>query len=579
MNIKYRFQIKSAMVVFILCTLSIVMAQSQDWGQKAKQILDTTGIKGGLIVHLGCGDGKLTSALRINDSYIVQGLDTDIDKIQRVRKTIISKGLYGKVTIREFDGKNLPYINNLVNLVVATDKFEVSKDEMLRILAPRGAAYVNGKKIVKPWPAELDEWTHFHHDPQGTMVGKDQVVGPPRRIQWIGEPKWLRNHDFMSSMHAMVSARGRIFYVIDEGLRNHIFLPSRWTLIARDGFNGTILWKKPLADWHPNNWPLKSGPGHHPRKLVAVGDSIYIAAGLTDPVRAIDAATGDLIRTYDRTKPTQEIIFSDGVLYLLVDPHITPVNYRAKTASYKEINHANIGWAWTLESPERIIMAIKADSGKVLWEHPAKVAPLTLTVCDDRILFHNGQGMVALDRKTGKELWASEGPAVSRVVTGGSLRVSFSEGIVVFASGTAMDWNIAENKPSLSGRPLHYRRLNLVAEHGQTTTQWNALQGIGSAYRRNRERFCCQKPAGFPDASKMLSQPGDDEVHHDEWNRNGILQSGRRGGVYPQLCTWKLHIWRYAVQWTAIQASRFLRLLLPVKTGVSLCTGTGAVQC
>jgi len=445
----FRFLTKLLLLLWILCTLAVVIARTRGHDQRARQIIDGTGVKGGLIIHIGCGDGKLTAALRANDSYIVQGLDTDVGKVEKARKTIMSKGLYGKVTAREFDGKNLPYIDNLVNLVVATDKCKVSEDEILRVLAPRGVAYINGKKTVKPWPTELDEWTHFHHNPQGTMVGNDRVVGPPRRIQWIGAPKWLRNHDFISSMHAMVSARGRVFYVIDEGLRNHIFLPSRWTLIARDGFNGTILWKKPMADWHPNNWPLKSGPGHHPRKLVAVGDKVYIAAGLVDPVKAIDAATGKTIRTYDRTKPTQEIIFSDGVLYLLIDPEQPAVNYRAKTASYKEINHANIGWAWTPASPKRIIMVIEADSGEVLWEHPAKVAPLTLTVCDDRVLYHNGQGMVALDRRTGEILWESEGPAVSRVVTGGSMRVSFSVGIAVLASGTKLTAFSAENGKQL----------------------------------------------------------------------------------------------------------------------------------
>ena len=444
MKQKFWFFKELAVVLLVTCTLSVVMAlRNESIGQpidqqQARQILDDTGVKGGFIVHIGCGDGKLTAALRANDSYIVQGLDTDVENIEKAKKTIMSKGLYGKVTAREFDGKDLPFIDNLVNLVVATGKCKVSEKEVFRILAPRGVAYINGKKTVKPWPAELDEWTHFHHDPQGTMVGKDQVVGPPRRIQWLGEPKWLRNHDFMSSMHAMVSARGRVFYVIDEGLRNHIFLPSRWTLIARDGFNGTILWKKPLADWYPNNWPLKSGPGHLPRKLVAVGDRVYIAAGLADHVKTIDAATGKTIRTYERTKPTQEIIFSDGVLYLLVDPDIPAVNYRAETTSYKEINHANNGWAWTPESPERIIMVIQADSGEVLWKHRSQVAPLSLTVCDGKVLYHNGQDLVALDRKTGEKIWASEGPAVSRVVTGSSLRVSFSEGIVVFASGTKL---------------------------------------------------------------------------------------------------------------------------------------------
>lgn len=31
----------------------------------AQQILATTGIRGGLIVHVGCGDGRLTVALRL----------------------------------------------------------------------------------------------------------------------------------------------------------------------------------------------------------------------------------------------------------------------------------------------------------------------------------------------------------------------------------------------------------------------------------------------------------------------------------------------------------------------------------
>ncbi|MHC4167088.1 MAG: outer membrane protein assembly factor BamB family protein, partial [Planctomycetota bacterium] len=422
----------------VSCSISAASTGSPGSQRQARRILDSCEVKGGLVVHIGCGGGDLTAALRVNDSYVVQGLDADAANVEKARTSIMSKGLYGKVTVRRFDGRNLPYIDNLVNLLVVTLKHDVSETEMLRVLAPGGVAYVNKKKIVKPWPAGMDEWTHFHHNPQGTMVGKDQLVGPPRRIQWIGEPKWLRNHDFMSSMHAMVSAGGRVFYVIDEGLRNHIFLPARWTLIARDGFNGTILWKKPLADWYPNNWPLKSGPGHYPRKLVAVGDRVYVAGGLVDPVKAIDVVTGRTIRTYAGTKPTQEIIFSEGVLYLLADPEIPPVDYRAEMSTYKEIGRANSGWAWEQDSPERVIMTFDAESGELLWKHRAKVAPLTLTVCDDKILYHNSEGMVALNRKSGDELWSSQGPAVNKVVTGGSLRVSYSEGIAVFASGTKL---------------------------------------------------------------------------------------------------------------------------------------------
>ena len=145
MNTKNRFHVKPALVVFISCTLSVVMAQSDGPRQEAAHILDATGVKGGLIIHIGCGDGRLTCALRADDAYIVQGLDTDADKVKLARETIMSRGLYGKITAREFDGKNLPYVDNLVNLVVVSGECKVPEDEILRILAPRGVVYVNGR--------------------------------------------------------------------------------------------------------------------------------------------------------------------------------------------------------------------------------------------------------------------------------------------------------------------------------------------------------------------------------------------------------------------------------------------------
>ena len=40
----------------------------------AEGIYRATGVQGGLVVHLGCGDGKLTAALRADDRYRVHGL-------------------------------------------------------------------------------------------------------------------------------------------------------------------------------------------------------------------------------------------------------------------------------------------------------------------------------------------------------------------------------------------------------------------------------------------------------------------------------------------------------------------------
>ncbi|MCY3019103.1 MAG: PQQ-binding-like beta-propeller repeat protein [Planctomycetota bacterium] len=414
-------------------------------------ILDAAGVKGGLVVHLGCGDGKRTVELRAGDSFIVQGLDTSPEKVKDARQHITECGVYGAVTAREFDGKTIPFTDSTVNLLVVDDSSSVSREEMLRVLCPKGTLCTtdNGRwKIeAKPWPADLDEWTHYQHDPQGTMVSKDRVVGPPRQIQWMGDPKWLRNHDFMSSMHAMVSSGGRIFYIIDEGLRAHIFLPAEWTLIARDAFNGTVLWRRPLKDWYPSNWPLKSGPGNLPRRLVAVGERVFVTPGLIEPLMAIDAATGQTIRTYEGTKATEEIVFSDGMLFLLVDPNKQPVNYRAETATYGEIARANSSWGWSRERPARSIMAVEADSGQISWKHVAKVAPLTLTVGEGRVFYFDGDKMAALDRKTGKPEWASESPPhiAIRPATGAAPRVILSDGVVVLCHGAQVLGFSAQN--------------------------------------------------------------------------------------------------------------------------------------
>ena len=103
----------------------------------AADIINKTGVKGGFVVHLGCGDGKLTAALRRNESYLVHGLDTDVDTVRRARKHIESLGVYGKVSVDGFDGKKLPYVRDIVNLLVASDLGKITMDEVRRKIGVR----------------------------------------------------------------------------------------------------------------------------------------------------------------------------------------------------------------------------------------------------------------------------------------------------------------------------------------------------------------------------------------------------------------------------------------------------------
>jgi len=108
----------------------------------AREILQLTGVQGGMVVHLGCGDGKLTAALRVNDSYVVHGLDTDPENVTRARKQIRSLGLYGPVSVEQWNGTSLPYTSNLINLFVSEQPVSVPMEEVMRVLCPNGVAYV-----------------------------------------------------------------------------------------------------------------------------------------------------------------------------------------------------------------------------------------------------------------------------------------------------------------------------------------------------------------------------------------------------------------------------------------------------
>jgi len=379
---------------------------------KAAEILDACDVQGGLIVHIGCGDGKLTAALCVNDSYLVHGLDPDVKNIEKARKHIQSLKLYGKVSVDRLNGSRLPYIDNLVNLVVSEQLGRVTMSEVTRVLAPNGAAYIeeDGRwtKTVKPRPKEIDEWTHYLHDATGNAVSHDQVVDPPAHLQWVGSPRWSRHHDRMASMSALVSTNGRIFYIFDEGPTAIIQLPQERTLIARDAFNGTILWKRPIPSWHTHLWPFKSGPAHLPRRLVAVGDTVYVTLGFQAPLTALDAATGKTIQTYKNTDATEEIIASDGVLFLMAND--TPMNYNEYKPATNNIGQAKtrVAKEWPWDERPRRIMAIKADTGQVLWSKKFRVVPLTLAADRKRLLFHDGEKIICLNRSNGEQLWASQ---------------------------------------------------------------------------------------------------------------------------------------------------------------------------
>ena len=77
-------------------------------------------------------------------------------------------------------------------MIVSEDLGDISMDEVMRVLCPKGVAYIKKgdkwEKTIKPRPENIDEWTHYLHDATNNAVANDSAVGPPYHIQWVCDP-------------------------------------------------------------------------------------------------------------------------------------------------------------------------------------------------------------------------------------------------------------------------------------------------------------------------------------------------------------------------------------------------------
>jgi len=407
-------------------TVAVMLAPATlapaDPADSTRKMLDAAGVTGGLIVHLGCGEGQRTAALHAGEGYLVHGLDTDAAKVAKAREHLRTLGLYGAVSVDPWDGRRLPYADNLVALLVADELGTLPMAEVLRVLRPKGVALIGGTKTVKPWPADIDEWTHHLHDAGGNAVAADRVVGPPRRLQWTAEPLWARSHGYTPSVTAMVSAGGRLFCIVDESLTGiDDTVPSQWRVVARDAFSGVLLWKRPMRKWGSGALSGTSGvgrgvttgrftmPPHAGKRLVAVGDRVYVTLGAGEPVTALDAATGKTRRTYNGTGRADEIVCTDGRLVVTIDP---PAEARPAVTGTKDS---------PAPPPGKHVCAVDVGTGKVLWKTGPFVGirsgrgqdpfgRLELVAGDGKVFVLTREAVQCMDLQTGKRLWRAQRP-------------------------------------------------------------------------------------------------------------------------------------------------------------------------
>jgi outer membrane protein assembly factor BamB len=440
----------------ILSTALLLHGTNQSAKAKTvSEIINNSGITGGLIVQIGCGDGQSGVALRASDRYFVHSFDADSAKVAKARRTVRDAGLSASVWVDHLDGSRLPFAENMVNLLISENLGKVTMEEVMRVLVPNGIARIkqDGKWISKrkSWPLEIDEWTHWLHGPDGNAVAADIIAGPPRRLKWIAAPLWSRSHDSVPSVTSMVSANGRLFYIVDEAPASMSgAAPDKWALVARDAFNGLELWRIGIDEWGWRAWAKKftvrfTIPTHMPRRLVAAADRVYVTLGFNAPLTELDAGTGEILRTFEGTQFTDEILCVGGRL-------IVAINKDRQEPGDKS------------GSPEPVrkwVAAIDAASGNMLWKTGdyvglrsktgpmERISHLSMAAGDGRVFFVDGDRIISLNLADGSEAWKIPRPVVPENKMRYNIRITdmcsmvYSDGMVYFAQldpDREIDW-------------------------------------------------------------------------------------------------------------------------------------------
>jgi outer membrane protein assembly factor BamB len=355
------------------------------------ELVEESGFSGGIVVTLDFSDGEFISSLAEEGEFVIHGLLTTEADVEKTRDEIKQKGLYGKVSCDLYNGRDLPYVDNLINVLLCKSSCKVPMPELMRVLMPGGHLFVEGpdgwEKTIKPTPDGQDEWNQHLHDADNNGVSLDDV-GSPQRLRWHDAPEFGRSKSISPSFTSMVSAGGVVFTIEDRTTTEDVNAPVAYYLVARDAFNGIQLWKRPMRQWE--KWQtnsIKAISTQQQRSLAAVGDYVYCCPEFGGSLAAYDAETGAEVRIYENTEQTAEFVIEDHVLYAI------------QGAPYK-IQESGV-------SSDVRMYALDLKQGAVAWRKTidTEYTGGSLAVRGNRLIYHSKNGLTCLDAVSGNMLW------------------------------------------------------------------------------------------------------------------------------------------------------------------------------
>ena len=365
-------------------------------------VLKSIGVKRGICVLLGETACEVALEL-VRESelliYIQLPQSKDVEKARRIAD---DAGFYStRIFVEKGPLKKLHLADNIADAVVAVGRARrVPREEVLRVLRPQGKALIGRKALSKPFPEGLDDWSHPYHGPDNNPLSQDRLIRAPYMTQFLADPR------YGPAPQLAVTAGGRLFKAFGHVAwheREEAFLN---TLVAFSGFNGTMLWKRPLPE----------GLMVHRNTMIATPETLFL--GDDKSCKLIDAVTGEtkgeIIPPVNVAGGTfwKWMALEDGVLYALLGED----EQKDETMRWKRQAH---GWPWTgiskgynqSEQPwgfGRNLLAIDPKTKKVLWHYREDEPMDGRAVCmkNGRIFaFQFGTYLTCLDSRTGQVLW------------------------------------------------------------------------------------------------------------------------------------------------------------------------------
>lgn len=368
----------------------------------AETLLSEIGVTRGICVLLGDSNCELALQMAKKSELTIYVQLTDSDDVESARKAADEAGLYCKrIFIEKGKLSHIHLADNIADALVALGNADsISESEALRILRPEGKALIGNRKLVKPFPEGVDDWSHPYHGPDNNPQSSDEIAIAPYLTQFLAEPRYAPLPQVaVASAGKVFKAYGHIaFKVREEHLLNK--------LVAYNGYNGTTLWMRDLVP----------GIMVHRNTLIATPDKLYL--GDDKSCKVIDTEDGSLI---NEIIPPENIAggtfwkwmaLEDGVLYALIGE-------QEEKDPVVRLRWTNHGWPWDPLSkgyniPEnqwgfgKNVLAINPETGEVLWDTLLNEPVDSRAVCmkNGRIfIFGFGSYLACLDAKNGENLW------------------------------------------------------------------------------------------------------------------------------------------------------------------------------